>query len=194
MSRLRRSQVCTSRNWKPTQREILSKDAGPFIKIFSFSRCFSHIFAIANQLAGFSISRLASVEDFFKFLNVNIYASINDYLFKYLYLASQQTFVLMKTSWRRLSSSSSEDVFKTSCQDVFKTSCKNVFKTSSRRLQDILKTSSRRLQDVFKTFSRRFAKTSSRCLAKTSSRHLHDVFQRCLQGVFKTHHQVKLFA
>ena len=30
------------------------------------------------------------------------------------YLESQQTFVLMKTSLRRLSSSSSEDVFKTS--------------------------------------------------------------------------------
>ena len=164
MSRLRRNQVCTSRNWKPTQREILSKDAGPFIKTFSFSRCFSHIFAIANQLAGFSISRLASVEDFFKFLNVNIYASINDYLFKYLYLASQQTFVLMKTSWRRLSSSSSRRL-----QGVLKTSCKNVFKTSSRRLQDILKTSSRRRQDFF----------------KTSSRRLQDIFKTFCQDVFK---------
>ena len=68
--------------------------------------------------------------------------------------------------WRRLSSSSSE----------------NVFKTSSRRLdQDqyirLGHTSSRRLQNVFKTSSRR--------LAKTSSRHLQDVF--------KTYHQVKLF-
>ena len=96
MFRLRRNQVCTSRNWKPSQREILSKDAGPFIKIFFFSRCFSYIFAITNQLACFSISRLASVEDFFNvyiyfkcyiyFLNVNIYVSIKDYLFRYIYL------------------------------------------------------------------------------------------------------------
>ena len=66
---------------------------------------------------------------------------------------SQQTFVLMKTSSRRLnqdeyvrlSLTSSEDVFKTSWSRpiysswlyVFKTSCKNVFKTSSRRLQDV---------------------------------------------------------
>ena len=43
----------------------LSKDAGPFIKTFFFSRYFSKIFAIANQLAGFPISSSASVEDFF---------------------------------------------------------------------------------------------------------------------------------
>ena len=95
MFRLRRNQDCTSRNWKPSQREILSKDAGPFIKTFSFFRCFSYIFLIVNQLAGFSISRLASVEDFFNvyvffkcyiyFLNVNIYVSISDYLFNYIY-------------------------------------------------------------------------------------------------------------
>ena len=71
---------------------------------------------------------------------------------------TQQTFVSMKTSWRRLSSSSSEDV-------LIKT---NMFalalrlqKTSSRRLgQDqyirLVHTSSRRLQDIFKTFWRRF--------------------------------------
>ena len=29
--------------------------------------------------------------------------------------------------------------------------------------------------------------------AKTSSRHLQDVLQRCVQEVFKTDHQVKLF-
>ena len=91
-----------------------------------------------------------------------------------------QTFVLMKTSWRRLPSSSSEDVlvktnifvlairlqdvFRTSCHN--KTSCKNVFKTSSRRLQDVLKTSSRCLQDLL---------------------------QRYLKDVFKTYRQIKLF-
>ena len=75
---------------------------------------------------------------------------------------------VLKTSWRRLSSSSSEDVFKTSSrrldQDEYVrlslTSSEDVFKTSSRRLgQDqyicLGHTSSRRLQDVFKTSSRR---------------------------------------
>ena len=119
---------------------------------------------------------------------------------------SQQTFVLMKTSWRRLSSLSSEDV-------LIKT---NMFalalrlqKTSSRRLgQDqyirLGYTSSRRLQDVFKTSSRRLAKTSSRHLQdvlprrlqdvfKTSSRHVANTSWRHFQDVLKTYHQVKLF-
>ena len=124
-------------------------------------------------------------------------------------MCTQQTFVLMKTSWRRLSSSSSEDVFKTSSrrldqdeyvrlsltssEDVFKTSWSRpiysswlyVFKTSSRRLQDVFKTSSRHLQDVLPRRLQNVFKTSSRRLAKTSSRHLQDVF--------KTYHQVKLF-
>ena len=84
---------------------------------------------------------------------------------------TQQTFVLMKTSWRRL-----DDVFrlrlrKTSLrrlQDVLIKA--NIFasalrlqKTPSRRLQDVLvKTNifvlAIRLQDVFKTFSRRIIK------------------------------------
>ena len=97
------------------------------------------------------------------------------------YLA-QQTFVLMKTSWRCLSSSSSEDVWKTFLrrldQDEYVrlslTSSEDVFKTSSRRLgQDqyirLGYTSSRRLQDVFKTSSRRLAKISSRRFQDVSS-------------------------
>ena len=107
----------------------------------------------------------------------------------------------MKTSWRRLSFSSSEDVFKTSSrrldqdeyirlshsssEDVFKTSWSRpiysswsyVFKTSSRRFQDVFKTPSRRFEDVF----------------KMSSRHLQDVLQRCLQDAFKTYNQFILF-
>ena len=106
---------------------------------------------------------------------------------------SQQTFVLMKTSSRRLG-----DVFhlrlqKTSSrglQDVLiKT---NIFallirlqKTSSRSLQDVLQ---KRLQDVFKTSSRRFEN-----VFKRSSRPLPEVLQRCLQDTFKTYYQVKLF-
>ena len=104
----------------------------------------------------------------------------------------------LKTSWRRLSSSSSEEVLKTSstCLDqdeyfrLSLTSSEDVFKTSSRRLgQDqyirLGYTSSRRLQDVFKT--------SSRHLQDVLPRRLQDVLQRYLQDVFKTYHQVKLF-
>ena len=61
--------ICTSRNCKQSQSEILSKHIGTFLKISFFFRSLSHIFAIANQLPGFSINRLANVEDF---LNVNI--------------------------------------------------------------------------------------------------------------------------
>ena len=84
----------------------------------------------------------------------------------------QQTFVLMKTSWRRLSSLSSDDVFKTSSRRF-----QDIFKTSSRCFEDVFKTSSRPLQGVF----------------KMSSRHLQDVLQRYLQDIFKAYHQVNLF-
>ena len=121
------------------------------------------------------------------------------------YVITKQTFALMKTSWRRLWSSSSEDFFKTSSrrldqdeyirlshtswEDVLvKTNIfvlairlQDVFKTFSRRLP---KTSSRHLQDVFKTSSRRLAKTSSRPLQdvfKASSRPLAKIFSRSFQ-------------
>ena len=55
---------------KLPQGEIWSKDTGPFLKISFFFRCFSHIFAIVIQLPGFSITRLANVENVF---NVNVY-------------------------------------------------------------------------------------------------------------------------
>ena len=54
--------------------------------IFFFG-CFFHIFAIGNQLPGFSISRLANVEDFLNvnyFLNVNMNVSINNFLVKHI--------------------------------------------------------------------------------------------------------------
>ena len=69
------------------------------------------------------------------------------------YLA-QQIFVLMKTSWRRLSSSSSEDVlikmniFNLPNIFVLAIHLQGVFKTFSRRLQDVFQ---RYLQGVFKT-------------------------------------------
>ena len=50
---------------KTVPQRNLRKDAGPFIKTFFFYRCLCHIFAIGNQLAGFSTCRLASVEDIF---------------------------------------------------------------------------------------------------------------------------------
>ena len=104
---------------------------------------------------------------------------------------TQQTFALMKTSWRRLSSSSSEDL-------LIKT---NIFvlltrlqKTSPRRLQDVLvKTNifvlARRLEDIFKTFWRRLQdvfKTSCQDGFKTFWRRLQDVFKTCCKNIFKT--------
>ena len=94
---------------------------------------------------------------------------------------------VLKTSWRRLSSSRrldedeyilinhtfSEDVFKTSWSRPIYSSCPCVFKTSSRDLQDCLKTYHRVLKtyhqvklfllaslwEVFNMFVRRTAKT-----------------------------------
>ena len=63
---------------------------------------------------------------------------------------TQQTFVLMKTSWRRLSSSSSEDVLKTSSRRLDQDKYIRLVHTSSRRLQDIFKTFWRRFEGVFK--------------------------------------------
>ena len=125
-------------------------------------------------------------------------------------LVTHQTFVLMKTSWRRLEgvfclhlqkTSWSRPIylswsylFKTSSRRsqalsrLAKTSSRHLAKTSSRHLQDVFKTSSRHLQNVFKTSSRRFEN-----VIKTSSRHLQDFLQRCHQDVFKTYYQVKLF-
>ena len=118
--------------------------------------------------------------------------------------ASQQTFILMKTSWRRPENAFRllEDVLiktniftllirlqKTSSRRLDQDQYIRLGHTSSRRLQDVFKTSSRRLQDVLPRRLQDVFKTSSRRLAKTSSRHLQDVFKtfwRRLQNVFKT--------
>ena len=92
----------------------------------------------------------------------------------------QRTFVLMKSSWRRLdqdeyvrlSLKSSEDVFKTPSRRLGQDQYIRLGHMSSRRFQDVFKTSSRRFQDVFKTSCKNVFKTSSRRLAKTSSRRL----------------------
>ena len=108
---------------------------------------------------------------------------------------------VLKTSWRRLSSLSSEDVLiKTNMSVlVFKASSRRLGQdqyirlghTSSRRLAKILqyvfktsytnvfKTSSRRLQNIFKT--------SCQDVFKTSSKSLQDVLQKRLQEIFKTY-------
>ena len=119
-------------------------------------------------------------------------------------VSTQQTFVLMKTSWRHLG-----DIFRLRFQ-----------KTSSKRFQEVLiktniivlvirlqdvfklfstrlaKTSSKRFQDVFKMSYKNVFKTSSKLIQdvlKTSLRCPQDVLQRSLQDVFKMYHQVKLF-
>ena len=79
---------------------------------------------------------------------------------------------VLKTSSRPIAKTSSRRP-----QYVSKTPCENVFKTFWRRLQNIFKMSSRHFEDVF----------------KTSSRNIQDILQKCLQDVFKTYHQVKLF-
>ena len=88
---------------------------------------------------------------------------------------SQQTFILMKTSWRRI-----EDVF---CLCLQKTSSRHLDQdehirlshASSRRRQDVLVKTNifvlvTRLQDVFKRFSRR--------LLDVSEKRLQDIFKK----------------
>ena len=102
----------------------------------------------------------------------------------------QQIFVMVKTSWRQLSSLSSEDVSKNIFLLVIR--LQDVFKSLSRSLQEILP---RRLEDVFKRSLGRLAKISLRLFVKISSRHSQDVFKtssKHLQDVFKMYHQVQL--
>ena len=96
---------------------------------------------------------------------------------------TQQTFVLVKTSSRRLSSSSSENVLKASWRRLDQeqyiclgqTFSEGVFKTSSRCLNQDKYIG---LSHVFKTFSRR--------LQDFLPERLQDIFQRSCQDVFKT--------
>ena len=93
---------------------------------------------------------------------------------------------VLKTSWRRFSSSSSEDVLKTSSrclhQDEYIALIIRLWKTTSRRLdQDqyirLGHTSSRPLHDVFKT--------SYQDVFKTFSRNLQDLLQKRFRDIFK---------
>ena len=104
---------------------------------------------------------------------------------------TQQTFVLMKTSFvivfrRRLQdvlvktnifalAIRLQDVLARRLQDIFKTSSRRLAQMSSRRFQDVLKTSSKSFQDLFKKSSRRLQdifKTSCKVIFKTFSRHI----------------------
>ena len=133
---------------------VLKTCTALIVGIFELIFCFNEVFLMA----------LTSTEQLFIERLLHKRFLHNDYL------PSQQTFVLIKTSWRRLWCSSSEDVLvKTNIfilairlQDVFKTCLRRLAKTSSRHLRDVLP---RRLQDVlknvFKTSSRRFQDVSS---------------------------------
>ena len=154
------------------------------LKLFSSPDASLTFFAIANQLAGFPISWLASVEDFF---NVYIYFKCI-YICKYKrlfikiclssLLSKVTLFVTLKTSWRHLQDMSSRRL-----QDM-----------SSRRLQDVLSVTiflhPRHFQDIFKTsckakncYAEDVLKTSSRDVLKTSSRCLED--QQMLAGILQ---------
>ena len=117
---------------------------------------------------------------------------------------TQQTFVLMKTSWRRFWSSSSEDVFKTSWSRRMYSPYSYVFRrrldqdqhillghTSSRRFQDVFKTSLRHLQDFFKMFWKRLQDVSKRSprrlqgVFKTFWKHLQDIFNTFSRLIIK---------
>ena len=89
----------------------------------------------------------------------------------------------MKTSSRRLLSSSSEDVFKTSSRFLDQGEYIAL-------LIHLQKTSSRRLQDIFKTSCKNVSKTSIQDVFKTFLTHSQDVLQRRSREVFKIYHQV----
>ena len=94
---------------------------------------------------------------------------------------------LDKTSCRRVSPSSSDDVFKTNIF-VFVVTLQNAFKMFSRRLQDVLP---RHLQDVFKTYYQVnvFLVTQFQDICETYSKRFWDVLLRRLStgGLPRSH-------
>ena len=74
---------------KTVSERNLRKYAGPFIKTFFFCRCLCHILLqeiiwLVSPPVCQQVWRIFLT--YIEFLNVNIYVSINDYLFKYIYL------------------------------------------------------------------------------------------------------------
>ena len=91
---------------------------------------------------------------------------------------------ILKASPRCLSSSSSEDVFKTCSRRLVQDQFICLENKPSRRLQDVFKTFSSRIQDVLQNLLEDFF--------KTCSRHVQDVFKvssRCLPKMYSTHLQ-----
>ena len=92
---------------------------------------------------------------------------------------------VLKRSWRRLSSSPSEEVFKMSSRRLDQDLHICFVHTSSRILQNVFKTFSRCLKDVFQKRFQGIFKTSWRCfedVLKIGSKRSQDVFK----DVFKT--------
>ena len=90
---------------------------------------------------------------------------------------AQQTFVLVKTSWRHLQC----NIFFV-FQDILKTSWRHNCKTSWRHLEDVL-------EDVLKMSWRSFRETYCKYVLKTSWRRLQEVLEdeKCYaEDVFKT--------
>ena len=116
-----------------------------FLKFFS-SGIFFHIFAKANQLPGFSISKFSKWGGFFLIVNIN--ASINNFSFKYIcvHLDLLHTNILSKyfVCLQDVLKTSTRHASKTFLRHVFKTSCK----MSSRQKIVTLKTCWRSLQDM----------------------------------------------
>ena len=145
-----------------------------------------------------------SLKSFIIFISGNFYYDLFSLLF--IKIRTQQTFVLMRTSFvfvfrRRLqyvlikaniirfSHTSSKDVFKTFSRRLDQrqyirpghTSSRSLAKMSPKRFQDVFKTFKKRLKDIFKTFSR--------YLAKTSSRRLQSVFKTPYENASLSHLQ-----
>ena len=97
---------------------------------------------------------------------------------------------VLKTSWRHLTSSSSEDAFKASLRRLDQDEHIRLGGTLSRRFQDVLKTSSKRCQDVLPRCLQDVLETSCKNVFKTSSKNLKDVLKtywRHFQNVLARH-------
>ena len=116
---------------------------------------FFHIFTIANQLPGFSISRLANVEDFLNviiFFNCKCKCKHNNFSFKYICVVYYLKLCFYCLTWSVydfrdfgfaldllhrdirtfcLFPGRLEEVFKTCLQEVLKTCLQDILKTSS---------------------------------------------------------------
>ena len=113
--------------------------------------------------------------------------SITEYMFNL-----KITPITHSSWWRRLLSSSSEDVFNTSSRCLDQDEYIRLVHTSSRRLQDVLP---RRFYDVLQKYLQDIFKMSSRRLYYVLQSYLQGIFETFpiyLEDVFKRYYQVKL--